>query len=137
MSRLQNLHHKAKFRGRFQAKLGSACPSPRGRTFACQSRCSSEVQSGKGTTVTSDINIELNLWNKNVDSLIRVLQRLDALGILSGQTLKDYEIPLEELRSGLNMRILEIMLTREQTDHWRFSRQREAQEDAGRIGLVE
>ena len=87
--------------------------------------------------MTSDIDIELYLWNKNIDSLIRVLQRLDALGILPRQTLKDYEIRLEELRSGLNMPILEIMLTMEQTDHWRFSRQREAQEDAGRIGLVE
>jgi hypothetical protein len=87
--------------------------------------------------VTSDIDIELYLWNKNVDSLPRVLQRLDALGILPGRTLKDYEIRLEELRSGLNMRILEILLTREQTDHWRFSRQREAQEDTGRIGLLE
>jgi hypothetical protein len=73
--------------------------------------------------VRTDSYTELYLWNRNIDSLIRVLQRLKALGILPGQPLKDYEIRLEELRSGLNMRILEIMLTREQTDHWRFSRQ--------------
>ena len=65
---------------------------------------------------------ELYLWNKNVDSLLRVLQRLEALHIVPRQTLKECEIRLEELRTGLNVRILESMLTREQTDHLRFSR---------------
>jgi hypothetical protein len=80
----------------------------------------------------TDIYSELYLWNKNVDSLIRVLQRLEALRILPGQTLKECEIRLEELRCALNVGFLEAMLTREQTDHWRLSRQRETLDHAGR-----
>lgn len=84
----------------------------------------------------TDIYAELYLWNKNIDSLIRVLQRLDAMPILPGQTLKEYEIRLEELRSALNVGILEATLAREQIDHWRLSRQREVLDDAGRNGLM-
>jgi hypothetical protein len=58
------------------------------------------------------------LWNKNLDFLIRVMQRLEALCILPEPTLKECEIRLEELRSVLNGRILESMLTREQADQW-------------------
>jgi|ERR1035438_335343 hypothetical protein len=50
--------------------------------------------------------------------LIRVLQRLEVLCILPEPTLKECEIRLEELRSVLNGRILESMLTREQADQW-------------------
>jgi len=77
------------------------------------------------------------LWNKNVDSLIRVLQGLEALRILPGRTLKECELRLEELRSAFNVGILEAMLTREQTDHWRLSRLREALDDASRNDLVQ
>ena len=80
----------------------------------------------------TDIYIELYLWNKNVDSLLRVLQRLRAFRILPEQTLKECEIRLEELRSAFNVVILEAMLAREQTDHWRFSRLREVLDDASR-----
>ncbi len=62
----------------------------------------------------TDVYAELYLRNKNVDSLIRVLQRLESFHILPGQTLKECEIRLEELQSVLNVRILEAMLPREQ-----------------------
>jgi len=49
-----------------------------------------------------DAYAEICLWNKNVDSLIRVLQRMDALGIRSRQEMKVYEVRLEELRAVVN-----------------------------------
>ena len=85
----------------------------------------------------TDVYTELYLWNKNVDSLIRVLQRLEVLRIVPGKTLKDCELRLEELRSAFNVGILEAMLTREQTDHWRFCRLREVLDDASRNDLVQ
>jgi hypothetical protein len=92
---------------------------------------------GAGRTVRTDIYTELYLWNKNVDSLLRVLQRLEAFRILPGQTLTEWEIRFEELRSAFNVRLLETMFTREQTDHWRFSRLREALDDASRNERVQ
>jgi hypothetical protein len=86
--------------------------------------------------VRTDIYAELYLLNKNVDSLIRVLERVEALRIVPAQALKECEIRLEELRSALNVRILETMLAREQTDHGRFSSQREALDNAGSSDLV-
>jgi hypothetical protein len=85
----------------------------------------------------TDIYAELYLWNKTVDSMIRVLQRLEALHILPGPTLKEYEIRFEELRSLLNVTILETMLTREQTDYWRLTLQREALDNLGRNDLLQ
>jgi hypothetical protein len=87
--------------------------------------------------VRTDIYVELYLWNKNVDSLIRVLERLEALCIVSRQALKESEIRLEELRSVLNVRILETTLAREQTDYARFSSQREALDNADRNDRVQ
>lgn len=91
----------------------------------------------KGRTVRTDIYTERYLWNKNVDSLIRALERLEALRILSGQTLKEFEIPLEELRTAFNVRVLETMLRHERADYWRLSREREALDGAVRKGLVQ
>ena len=85
----------------------------------------------------TDTYTELHLWNKNVDSSIRVLQRLEALRILPSQTLKEHEIRLEELRSILNITILETMLTREQTDYWRAHVRREVLGDVGRDDFVQ
>ena len=84
----------------------------------------------RGSRMRTDIYAEFYLWNKNVDSLIRVLQRLEALRNVPAQALKECEIRLEELRSAWNVRILETMLAREQTDHGRFSSQREALDNA-------
>jgi len=47
--------------------------------------------------MTADAFAELYLWNRNIDSLIRVLQRVEALGICSKQTLKAAEVRLNEL----------------------------------------
>jgi hypothetical protein len=80
--------------------------------------------------VRTDICSELYLWNKNVDSLVRVLQRLESLRILPGQTLKECEIRLEELGCALNVGILEGTLQQERTDHWRLHQQRSAWEQA-------
>jgi hypothetical protein len=86
---------------------------------------------GKGRSVRTDIYAELYLWNKDIDSLMRVLERLEALRVLPRRTLKEREIRLDELRCAVNVGILEIILKHERTDHWRLSRQREALDDAG------
>jgi hypothetical protein len=87
--------------------------------------------------VRTDIYAELYIWNKNVDSLIRVLGRLQALGIVHAHALKGCGIRIEELRCVLNVRVLETMLAREQTDYKRFSSQREALDSAGRNDLMQ
>jgi len=62
----------------------------------------------------TDIYTELYLWNKNIDSLIRVLQRLELLGMCPKRVFKTHELRLEELRTGLNSDLLEEMLPQEQ-----------------------
>jgi hypothetical protein len=64
----------------------------------------------------TDIYAELHLWSKNFDSLIRVLQRTEALGICSRQLLKEHEAGLEEMRATLNVQVLEVILNRELHD---------------------
>ena len=71
-----------------------------------------------------DAYAEIYLWNKNVDALIRVLQRMEALGVRSRQEMKVHEIRLEEIRAGLNADFTEAMLVRERADQWRLKRQR-------------
>jgi hypothetical protein len=95
------------------------------------------AENGKGRTVSTDIYAELYLWNKNVDSSLRVLQRLEALGIPTGQTPKEYEIRLEELRSALNLRVLETMLIREQAHYWRLSLHRKTFDSASQNDIVQ
>ncbi|HET6929224.1 MAG TPA: hypothetical protein VFI45_02800 [Candidatus Acidoferrum sp.] len=68
----------------------------------------------------TDIYIELYLWNKNVDSLIRVLQRIELLGISPKQLLQMHQTRLDELRSALNADLLEVLLTQERADEERF-----------------
>jgi hypothetical protein len=71
---------------------------------------------------------EIYLWNENVDRLIRVLQRLEALSIRPKQEIKAYEVRLEEIRSGLNADFAEAMATQERADQWRLNRERTAWE---------
>lgn len=71
---------------------------------------------------------EMYLWNRNIDQLLRILQRLENLSIRSKQQLKAYEIRLEEIRAGLNADFAEAMLTQERTDETRLWRQRTAWE---------
>jgi len=84
----------------------------------------------KGPKMKTDIYAELYLLNKNADALVRVLQRIDALGVLPKQMLKAHELRLEELRATVNSEILETLLKRECTDQWRLSEQRTASERA-------
>ena len=66
--------------------------------------------------------------NKNVDALIRVMQRMEALGVRSRQEMKGHEIRLEEIRARLNAEFMEAMLVRASADHWRLKGERTASE---------
>ena len=71
----------------------------------------------------ADIYSEIYLWNRNVDMLIRVLQRTEALSILPKQEIKAHEIRLEEIRAALNANFAQTMSLREQADHCRLASQ--------------
>jgi len=71
-----------------------------------------------------DAYAEIYLWNKNVDALIRVLQRMEALGVRSRREMKVHEMRLEEIRAALNADFTEAMLVRESADHWRLRGER-------------
>jgi hypothetical protein len=45
---------------------------------------------------------EIYLWSREIDRLVRVLQRMEVLSIRPKQELKAYEVRLEEIRAGLN-----------------------------------
>ncbi|HEV2223495.1 MAG TPA: hypothetical protein VGR84_10885 [Candidatus Acidoferrales bacterium] len=75
-----------------------------------------------------DVYAEMYLWNRGVDSLIRVLQRLKALSICSKQRMKVHEMRLEELRAGLNADFADATAARERLDESRLCLQRTAWE---------
>jgi len=75
-----------------------------------------------------DLFAELFLWNRNVDGLIRVLQRLDRFSIVGKQERKAYEVRLEEIRAGLNADCAEAIAKRERDDEIRLRCQRTAWE---------
>jgi hypothetical protein len=75
-----------------------------------------------------DAYSEIYLWNKNVDALIRVLQRMEMLGIHSKEEMKVHELRLEEIRAALNADFSEAMFVRERGDHLRLNEQRSAWE---------
>jgi len=81
----------------------------------------------------ADIYTEIYLWNRGVDSLIRVLQHLEALSICSKQRIKMHEMKLEECRAGLNADFADTTATRERLDESRLRLQRTAWE-VGRTG---
>jgi len=74
--------------------------------------------------VKVDTFAELYLWNRNVDRLIRILQRMETFSIRPKQEMKAYEVRLEEIRAALNADFTEAMATRERTDQSRLTRQR-------------
>ncbi len=78
----------------------------------------------------ADPYAEIYLWNRDVDRLIRVLQRMESIGILSKQDMKVYEVRLEEIRAAFNADFSAAMATRERDDQSRFKRQRTAWERA-------
>ena len=73
-----------------------------------------------------DAFAELYLWSRNVDRLIRVLQRMETFSIRPKQEMKAYEVRLEEIRTALNADFTEAMATRERSDQTRLTRQRSA-----------
>jgi hypothetical protein len=80
-------------------------------------------------TMKADGYSEIYLWNRDVDRLIRVLQRMELTGILSKQEMKVYDVRLEEVRAGLNAHFSDAMAARERDDHSRLKRQRTAWEN--------
>lgn len=78
-----------------------------------------------------DAYAEIYLWNKNVDALIRVLQRMEALGVRSSQEIKVHEMRLEEIRAEVNADYTEMMTGRERADQFRLKEQRAAWERQG------
>jgi len=84
--------------------------------------------------VKVDTFAELYLWNRNVDRLIRVLQRMETFSIRPKQEMKAYEVRLEEIRAALNADFTEAMATRERTDQSRLTRQRTAWEEKSADG---
>jgi hypothetical protein len=72
---------------------------------------------------------EIYLWNRGADRLIRVLQRMESIGILTKKDMKVYEVQLEEVRAALNADFSGAMATRERDDHSRLKRQRTAWEN--------
>jgi predicted RecB family nuclease len=77
----------------------------------------------------ADIYAELFLLNKNIDSLIRVFQRIESLVILPRTSLQEHEARLEELRAALNSELLEAILKREHDDCRRSSVLRNTSEE--------
>jgi hypothetical protein len=78
--------------------------------------------------VKADIYTEIHLSNRNVDSLIRVLRRLEAFSICSKQRMKTHAIRLEELRAGLNADFADATAAGERFDESRLYLQRTAWE---------
>lgn len=81
-----------------------------------------------------DIYAEIYLWNRNVDRLIRVLQRMELFSIRPKQEMKAYEVRLEEVRAALNADFTEAMAARERSDQSRLTRQRTAWEQKSTDG---
>ena len=70
-----------------------------------------------------DAYAEIYLWNRNVDRLVRVLQRLESFSIRPKQEMKAYEVRLEDLRAGLNADFAEVMVARERSEEARLRAQ--------------
>jgi hypothetical protein len=71
---------------------------------------------------------DMYLWNRGVDRLVRVLQRLETAAIGTKQEMKAHEVRLEEIRAGLNAEFAEAMAKREREDQSRLAAQRTAWE---------
>lgn len=83
-----------------------------------------QVGCEKEGQMKADAYVEIYLLNKNVDSLVRVLQRMEALGIWSQRVMKSYEVRLEELRANVNADFTELMSVKERFDQRRLESQR-------------
>jgi hypothetical protein len=77
---------------------------------------------------------EMFLWNRELDRLRRVLQRLESASIWSRHEMKAYKVRLEEIRAGLNADFAEAMAARERGEQSRLRRQRSAWENRSANG---
>jgi hypothetical protein len=75
-----------------------------------------------------DAYAEIYLWNRNMDRLIRVLQRMETFSIRPKQEMKAYEVRLEEIRADLNVDFADAMAMRERADRECLNKQRTAWE---------
>jgi hypothetical protein len=75
--------------------------------------------------VKEDPYAEMYLWNRGMDRLLRVLQRLETSSIKPKRAMKAYEVRLEEIRAGLNADFADAMAKRERDDEGRLGRQRQ------------
>jgi len=66
------------------------------------------------------------LWNREVDRLIRIRQRMESIGILSNLDMKVYELRLEEVRAAPDAGFSAAMANRERNDLSCLKRQRSA-----------
>ncbi len=71
---------------------------------------------------------EIYLWNRGIDRLRRVLQRLESTSIWGKKEMKAYETQIEEIRAKLNADFAEAIATRERGDESRLRMQRTAWE---------
>jgi hypothetical protein len=71
-----------------------------------------------------DMFVELYLWNRDIDQLIRVLQRLEPFSIRPKHEMKLFEVQLEEIRARFNADFAEAMATGERVDESRFKSHR-------------
>ena len=71
---------------------------------------------------------EIFLWNREMDCMIRVLQRRESSGILSKHEMRVYWVQLEEVRARLNADFAGRTATSERADQSRLKRQRTAWE---------
>jgi hypothetical protein len=60
----------------------------------------------------ADLRTEIELWNKNVDELIRLLQNIQSAGEWSRQETARHEARLEALRTKLNADFKELIALR-------------------------
>jgi len=75
-----------------------------------------------------DVYVEVYLWNRDLDQLIRVLQRLEPFSIRPKHEMKLFEVRLEEIRAKFNADFSEAMATRERVEESRLKSYRTAWE---------
>src|SRR5438132_14162407 len=78
----------------------------------------------EGLSMKADSFGEIFLWNREVDRLIRVLQRMESIGILSKHEMKVYEVELEDVLAGLNADLAGRIAISERAHQSRLKRER-------------
>ena len=70
----------------------------------------------------ADLRAELGLLNRNVDEMIRLVQRATDAGLWTHQEATRHEARLESLRAKLNIDFRELMALRERSNRSQLSR---------------